>query len=205
MPAHGRARPGALSGGCPRADALQRGRPRDGGLRHRSRRRARRVRGRARVPRLGRRDPSAPPGSTAHRLGARAARHPVRGDHRRRGRVVHGARRGETWSSPAPTGSRRTGTRRTRSAPTASPCSQPHHGLPFVVVAPTSTLDPSAATGAEIPIEERDPDEVWSRFPARNPAFDVTPGSLVSAIVTERGVHRLPYLDTLPRETAAVR
>ncbi len=80
-----------------------------------------------------------------------------------------------------------------------------HHGLPFVVVAPTSTLDPSAATGAEIPIEERDPDEVSSRFPARNPAFDVTPGSLVSAIVTERGVHRLPYLDTLPRETAAVR
>ena len=80
-----------------------------------------------------------------------------------------------------------------------------HHGLPLVVVAPTSTLDPSAATGAEIPIEERDPEEVSSRFPARNPAFDVTPGSLVSAIVTERGVHRLPYLDTLPRETAAVR
>ena len=80
-----------------------------------------------------------------------------------------------------------------------------HHGLPLVVVAPTSTLDPSAATGAEIPIEERDPDEVSSRFPARNPAFDVTPGSLVSAIVTERGVHRLPYLATLPRETAAVR
>ena len=80
-----------------------------------------------------------------------------------------------------------------------------HHGLPLVVVAPTSTLDPSAATGAEIPIEERDPEEVSSRFPARNPAFDVTPGSLVSAIVTERGVHRVPYLDTLPRETAAVR
>ena len=80
-----------------------------------------------------------------------------------------------------------------------------HHGLPLVVVAPTSTLDPSAATGAEIPIEERDPDEVSSRFPARNPAFDVTPGGLVSAIVTERGVHRRPYLDTLPRETAAVR
>ncbi len=80
-----------------------------------------------------------------------------------------------------------------------------HHGLPLVVVAPTSTLDPSAATGAEIPIEERDPGEVSSRFPARNPAFDVTPGDLVSAIVTERGVHRPPFLETLPRETAAVR
>ena len=80
-----------------------------------------------------------------------------------------------------------------------------HHGLPLVVVAPTSTLDPSAATGAEIPIEERDPGEVSSRFPARNPAFDVTPGDLVSAIVTEHGVHRHPFLETLPRETAAVR
>jgi methylthioribose-1-phosphate isomerase len=80
-----------------------------------------------------------------------------------------------------------------------------HHGLPLVVVAPTSTLDPSAATGAKIPIEERDPGEVSSRFPARNPAFDVTPGDLVSAIVTERGVHRPPFLETLPREIAAVR
>jgi methylthioribose-1-phosphate isomerase len=80
-----------------------------------------------------------------------------------------------------------------------------HHGLPLVVVAPTSTLDPSAATGAEIPIEERDPGEVSSRFPARNPAFDVTPSDLVSAIVTERGVHRPPFIETLPRETAAVR
>jgi methylthioribose-1-phosphate isomerase len=80
-----------------------------------------------------------------------------------------------------------------------------HHGLPLFVVAPTSTLDPSVATGAGIPIEERHPAEVSSRFPARNPAFDVTPGGLVSAIVTERGVHRAPYAETLPRETAAVR
>jgi methylthioribose-1-phosphate isomerase len=80
-----------------------------------------------------------------------------------------------------------------------------HHGLPFVVVAPTSTLDPAAATGAEIPIEERDPAEVTRRFAARNPAFDVTPGDLVTAIVTERGVHRPPFAETLPRETAAAR
>ena len=80
-----------------------------------------------------------------------------------------------------------------------------YHGLPLVVAAPTSTLDPSAATGSDIPIEERDPAEVTPRFAARNPAFDVTPGTLVAAIVTELGVHRAPYADTLPRETAAVR
>ena len=80
-----------------------------------------------------------------------------------------------------------------------------HHDLALVVVAPTSTLDPSAASGDEIPIEERDPAEVTSRFPARNPAFDVTPAELVSAIVTERGVHRAPYVQTLPREAATAR
>jgi methylthioribose-1-phosphate isomerase len=80
-----------------------------------------------------------------------------------------------------------------------------HHGLPLVVVAPTSTIDPSAATGGEIPIEERDPVEVTARFPARNPAFDVTPGELVAAIVTERGVHRGPHVESLPTEIAAAR
>src|SRR5206468_3618940 len=63
-----------------------------------------------------------------------------------------------------------------------------HHGIPFYVVAPTSTLDPRTATGADIPIEERDGAEVSSRFPARNPAFDVTPRDLITAIVTENGV-----------------
>jgi methylthioribose-1-phosphate isomerase len=72
-----------------------------------------------------------------------------------------------------------------------------HHDIPFVVVAPTSTLDPAAASGSDIPIEEREPTEVSARFPARNPAFDVTPASLVSAIVTEVGVHRAPYESSL--------
>jgi methylthioribose-1-phosphate isomerase len=74
-----------------------------------------------------------------------------------------------------------------------------HHDIPLVVVAPTSTLDPSAATGEAIPIEERDGAEITPRFAARNPAFDVTPAALVAAIVTERGVHRAPYEETLPR------
>jgi methylthioribose-1-phosphate isomerase len=72
------------------------------------------------------------------------------------------------------------------------------HEIPLYVVAPTTTLDPSVASGADIPIEERDPAEVSTRFPARNPAFDVTPAELVSAIVTEEGVHRAPYESSLP-------
>jgi len=78
-----------------------------------------------------------------------------------------------------------------------------HHGIPLYVVAPTSTLDPAAASGADIPIEERDPSEVSSRFAARNPAFDVTPAELIAAIVTEEGVHRPPYAASLPRPVHA--
>ncbi len=63
-----------------------------------------------------------------------------------------------------------------------------HHGIPFYVVAPTSTIDPETPTGAEIPIEERSGSELTTRFAARNPAFDVTPASLITAIVTEHGV-----------------
>jgi methylthioribose-1-phosphate isomerase len=77
------------------------------------------------------------------------------------------------------------------------------HGVPFYVVAPSSTVDLETAHGAEIPIEERDPGEVSSRFPARNPAFDVTPAELISAIVTEAGVHRPPYVESLERLVAA--
>ena len=72
-----------------------------------------------------------------------------------------------------------------------------HHELPFYVVAPSSTVDLAAATGADIPIEERDPAEVTGRFPARNPAFDVTPAALIAAVVTEEGVHRAPYQESL--------
>lgn len=68
-----------------------------------------------------------------------------------------------------------------------------HHDVPFVVVAPTSTIDPATPDGSGIPVEERDAQEVSDRFPASNPAFDVTPAALVSAIVTEEGIHRAPY------------
>ena len=77
------------------------------------------------------------------------------------------------------------------------------HGVPFYVVAPTSTIDPEMPSGAGIPIEERDPREVSSRFPARNPAFDVTPAELITAIVTELGIHRAPYAESLAHAVAA--
>jgi methylthioribose-1-phosphate isomerase len=76
------------------------------------------------------------------------------------------------------------------------------HDLPFVIAAPSSTLDPAIASGAEIPIEERDGRELTmiegvcigpEGCPVYNPAFDVTPGELITAIVTEKGVFRQPY------------
>ena len=77
-----------------------------------------------------------------------------------------------------------------------------HHDIPFYIVAPSSTVDLATATGAEIPIEERDGAEISTRFAARNPAFDVTPAELIAAIVSEGGVHRLPYAESLARVRA---
>jgi methylthioribose-1-phosphate isomerase len=80
------------------------------------------------------------------------------------------------------------------------------HGVPFYVAAPTSTLDLSIASGAEIPIEERAPEEVTeprglriapAGVAALNPAFDVTPHRLVAAIITEKGIARPPYRESL--------
>jgi methylthioribose-1-phosphate isomerase len=71
------------------------------------------------------------------------------------------------------------------------------HNLPFYVAAPTSTIDPAIATGEEIPIEHRRPDELGTAVPegfgVYNPAFDVTPAANISAIITEHGVRRPPY------------
>jgi methylthioribose-1-phosphate isomerase len=72
-----------------------------------------------------------------------------------------------------------------------------HHGIPLYIVAPSSTVDLATATGTGIPIEERDHAEISLRFAARNPAFDVTPAALIAAIVTEDGVHRPPYAESL--------
>ena len=79
-----------------------------------------------------------------------------------------------------------------------------YHEIPFYVVAPTTTVDLATPTGAEIPIEERAAAEVSGRFAARNPAFDVTPAALITAIVTEEGVHRPPYDESLAALTQPV-
>jgi methylthioribose-1-phosphate isomerase len=80
------------------------------------------------------------------------------------------------------------------------------NGLPFYVAAPLSTVDLGTASGDAITIEERAPEEVTHHggrrlAPAgvavRNPAFDVTPARYVTAIVTERGVARAPYAESL--------
>ena len=80
------------------------------------------------------------------------------------------------------------------------------HRIPFYVAAPMTTLDLSLASGDEIPIEERDSTEVThikdhqmapDGIDVHNPAFDVTPSHLIAAIVTDRGVARAPYVESL--------
>lgn len=82
------------------------------------------------------------------------------------------------------------------------------HGIPFYVAGPLSTIDLATPTGDDIPIEERDPMEVthgmWKQtaptgVKVYNPAFDVTPHELVSAIITEQGIARPPYEESLKR------
>ncbi len=76
-----------------------------------------------------------------------------------------------------------------------------HHGVPLYVAAPRTTIDPTTLFGSAIVIEERSRDEVAGTervtvpadSPVVNPAFDVTPASLIDAIITEDGVHRAPY------------
>jgi len=84
--------------------------------------------------------------------------------------------------------------------------------VPFYVAAPVSTLDMSLASGDLIPIEQRDPSEVTGIGGVRvapenvgveNPAFDITPNTYVTAIITERGVARAPYAESLRRITGA--
>jgi methylthioribose-1-phosphate isomerase len=86
------------------------------------------------------------------------------------------------------------------------------HGVPFYVVAPTSTIDLETSDGAAIPIEQRPPSEVLFvrgaritplRTGAINPAFDVTPADLITAIVTEEGALRSPYTSALASAVAS--
>ena len=82
------------------------------------------------------------------------------------------------------------------------------HEIPFYVAAPFSTLDLKIPDGSHIPIEQRDPSEmthisgvrvVPDGVPVFNPAFDVTPNSFVTAIITDRGIAVPPYIENLRR------
>ncbi len=82
------------------------------------------------------------------------------------------------------------------------------HNIPFYIAGPTSTIDMETATGADIPIEERNEAEITCAFGRRtapegvkvyNPAFDVTPSELITAIITEKGVLRYPYSEGLKK------
>jgi methylthioribose-1-phosphate isomerase len=86
------------------------------------------------------------------------------------------------------------------------------HGIPLYVVAPRSTVDLALADGDGIPIEERAPDEVThvrgvalapEGVHAANPAFDVTPARYISAIITEAGIARAPYTESLAKQMSA--
>ena len=85
------------------------------------------------------------------------------------------------------------------------------HGVPFYIAAPVSTIDGATPTGAEIPIEERDPMEVKQVFgtdvapdgiEAANFAFDVTPNELITGIITEFGVLEMPYTESIAQALA---
>jgi len=84
-----------------------------------------------------------------------------------------------------------------------------HHGIPFYIAAPSSTFDLSINNGREIIIEQRDASEVTDLFYKKrmscktvkvyNPAFDVTPHELITAIITEKGIIRAPFINNIKK------
>ena len=140
--------------------------------------------------RLGRRDAAAAPGRAADGVGARDGGHPARRDRRLGRRVADGCRRGrrrlhrrrpDRRERRHREQDRHVRSRRARPATTT---------IPFYIVAPSSTVDHATASGAEIPIEERDPAEVTARFAgAESGVRRHARPTLITAIVTEHGVH----------------
>ena len=82
-----------------------------------------------------------------------------------------------------------------------------HYGIPFYVLGPSSTIDMNCPSGEDIPIEERDPEEIRSKYYEKpvapegvkcfNPSFDVTDAELITGIITEKGIFRYPYSESL--------
>ena len=207
LPGDGRVRRRRRAGRRAHPDALQRRRARHGRLRHGARRHSgRRRAGQARHG-VCRRDAAVSPGRAADGVGARARRHSDHGHHRQHGRradapgqvnfVVVGADRiaanGDTANKIGTYGV----------AVLAR-----EHQIPFYVAAPLSTIDLKTPDGQHIPIEERNAREVTHVGGSQlvpdgalvwNPAFDVTPHQLIAGIITERGIFRPPYTESLAR------
>jgi methylthioribose-1-phosphate isomerase len=87
-----------------------------------------------------------------------------------------------------------------------------HHHVPFYVAAPLSTVDYETESGSDIPVEERSPDEVTrikgvqftiEDIEVTTPAFDVTPAELIHGIITEKGVAKYPYKESLEEQRNA--
>jgi len=87
-----------------------------------------------------------------------------------------------------------------------------HHHVPFYVAAPLSTVDYETESGSDIPVEERSPDEVTringvqftiEDIDVTTPAFDVTPAELIHGIITEKGVAKYPYKESLEEQRNA--
>jgi len=87
-----------------------------------------------------------------------------------------------------------------------------YHHVPFYVAAPLSTVDYEIESGADIPVEERSPNEVTrikniqftvEDIDVTTPAFDITPAELIHGIITEKGVAKYPYKDSLEEQRSA--
>ena len=201
-------RRGVARDGQPRDDALQRRRARDGRVRHRARGHPRRRRGGEGHPGPRLRDAAVPPGRAPDRLGARARR-----DSRSRSSPTAWAATffpagRSAPSSSAPTASPPTATPPTRSAPTPSRSWQRRTASPSMSPRRRRRSTSTAPTAHAIPIEERSSGEVLTfagqaiapaGVSARYAAFDVTPARYITAIVTDRGICRPPYLESLAR------
>jgi methylthioribose-1-phosphate isomerase len=88
-----------------------------------------------------------------------------------------------------------------------------YHGIPFCIAAPSSTFDMAITDGSQIPIEQRSPQEITHGFGKQtapdgiavyNPAFDVTPSELITAIITERGIIQSPTTEKVRQHLMGV-
>ena len=188
-----------------RHDPLQHRRARDRRLRHRARRDPQRPRSKN-ISVIANETRPYLQGARLTAWELRAGRHPVHAHHRQHGRASDEPRRGRRGRSSAPTASRPTATSRTRSAPIRSPCWRSATASPSTSPrrSPRSTRrSPTARTSrSRSAPPTRSPATAAARWApegvaVRNPAFDVTPAELVTAIISEKGIAYPPYREAI--------